>query len=148
MAASIAKYDHLDKLVWGGLDLLSDTIQIRLVGSGYTFSASHTQWDNGANDATDPSFNEVSAGGGYSTNGVTLSGASASNDRVTYDDAYWASLTKTFRYAIGVAVGTFGGVVNPVLFCILPDSTPADTTVGGTDYSLLWDDTDGLFYRP
>ena len=149
MASSITAYTHLWKLVTtGGLDLDTDEIRVRLVTSSYTFSAAHTLWDNGANDATDPSHNESSNGDGYTTGGIELTVASATTSKVDYEDITWASLTKTFRGAIGVAIGTFGGVENPVLFYLLPDTTPADIVSNGSDYSILWNATDGLFYKP
>lgn len=149
MASSITAYDHLWKLVTtGGLDLDTAEIRIRLVTSSYTFSAAHTQWDNGANDATDPSYNEVANGSGYTTGGVQLASPSADNDSIDFADVTWTALTKTFRGAVAVAIGTFGGVTNPVLFYALPDSTPADIVSSGSNYSLIWNATDGLFYRP
>lgn len=148
MAAAIFEYDHLWKLVTtGGLDLDTSTLAVRLVTSGYVFSDSHTQWDNGANDSTDPSYNEASTGNGYTTGGITLSGASADVDKVTYSNVTWSALTKTFRGVVCVAVGTFGGVTNPVLWYMLPDSTPADIVSNGSDYSITWNATDGLFHR-
>ena len=149
MASSITAYTQLWALVTaGGLDLDTDEIRVRLVTSGYTFSAAHTTWDNGADDATDPSFSEASDGNGYTTGGIELAVASATASKVDYDDITWSALTKTFRAAIGVAIGTFGGVVNPVLFYYLPDSTPADIVSSGSDWSIQWDATNGLFYKP
>jgi len=149
MASSITAYDHLWKLLLtGGLDMDTSEIRIRLVTSGYTFSAAHTQWDNGANDATDPSYSEVSTGDGYTTGGIQLTGSVVTNSVIDFSDITWTGLTKTFRAAVGVGVGTFGGVVNPVLFYILLDTAPADIVSTGSDYSLQWNATDGLVYRP
>lgn len=149
MASTITPYDHFWKLVTtGGLDLDTAEIRIRLVTSSYTFSAAHTQWDNGANDATDPSHNEVSNGNGYTTGGNQLANPVVTNSKIDYDDVTWTALTKTFRAAIAVAIGTFGGVTNPVLFYFLPDSTPDDIVSTGSNYSILWNSVDGLFYRP
>jgi hypothetical protein len=148
MASSITAYTHLWKLVTtGGLDLDTDEIRVRLVTSSYTFSAAHTLWDNGANDATDPSYSEATDGNGYTTGGIELTNASATTSKVDFDDITWSALTKTFRVAIGVAIGTFGGVTNPVLFYYLPDSTPADIVSSGSDWSIQWDATNGLFYQ-
>ncbi len=149
MASTITAYDHFWKLVTtGGLDLDAAEIRIRLVTSAYTFNAAHTQWDNGANDSTDPSFNEATTGNGYTTGGIQLVNPVITNSTIDYDDVVWSNLTKTFRYAIAVAVGTYGGVVNPVLFCFLPDSTPADVISTGSNYTIQWNSTDKLFYRP
>lgn len=149
MAATITPYAHLWKLVTtGGLDLDTSTIKIRLVTSNYVFNAAHTLWDNGANDSTDPSYNEVSSGNGYTTGGVTLANPVVTNATIDYDDVTWTALTKTFRAAIAVAVGTFGGVVDPVLFYLLPDSTPADIVSSGSNYTIVWNATDKVFYKP
>jgi len=149
MATTITAYTHLWKLVTtGGLDLDTSEIRIRLVTSSYTFSAAHTLWDNSANDATDPSYNEVANGDGYTTGGVQLANPVVTTSNVDYDDVVWTSLTKTFRGAIGVGIGTFGGVVNPVLFYILLDSTPADVVSSGSNYTIQWNATDKLFYKP
>jgi hypothetical protein len=149
MATTITAYTHLWKLVTtGGLDLDTSEIRIRLVTSSYTFSAAHTLWDNGANDATDPSYNEVAATGNYATGGIQLENPVVTTSNVDYDDVVWSALTATFRAAIGVGIGTFGGVVNPVLFYILLDSTPADIVSTGSNYTISWNGTDKLFYQP
>lgn len=148
MASTIEFYDHAWKLVTNGLNLQTATISVRLVTSSYTFNAAHTLWDNGANDATDPSHNEVATGDGYTTGGITLTGMVADNDHITFDDVTWTALTKTFRHVIGVVNGTVGSLTDPVLFRLLPDSAPADIVSVGSNYSILWNDTDGLFYRP
>ena len=67
----------------GGLDLDPDEIRVRLVTSGYTFSAAHIRWDNGSDDATDPSFSEASNGFGYITGGIDLVVASATASKVS-----------------------------------------------------------------
>lgn len=149
MASSITAYDHLWKLTkTSGLDLDTSPISVRLVTSGYVFSAAHTLWDNGLSDSTNPKYNEVAAGNGYTAGGIVLSGAVATNSKIDYADLTWFNLTKTFRAAVGVANGTFGGLVNPVLFYYLPDSTPADTASIGSNWVILWSDINGLFYRP
>jgi hypothetical protein len=148
MASSITLYDHVWKLVTtGGLDLDTSTLKIRLVTSGYTFSAAHTAWDNGANNSTDPSFNEVANGSGYTTGGATLSSPAATNSNIDYADVTFSALTKTFRAAICVAVGTFGGVVDPLIFYLLCDTSPADIISNGSDYVIAWNETDKLFYK-
>lgn len=148
MATTIEFYDHAWKLITNGVNLQTASISVRLVTSGYTFSAAHTVWDNGANDATDPSFNEASNGSGYSTGGIILTGMTVTNSKISFDDVVWTSLTKTFRHVIGVVNGTVGALTDPLLFRILPDNAPADVISSGSNYSLFWDDTDGLFYRP
>lgn len=148
MASTITAYDHFWKLVTtGGLDLDASPIWVRLVTSGYVFNAAHTLWDNTLTDNTNPKHHEASAGAGYTTGGIQLASPVVTNANIKYNNLTWNSLTKTFRFGIGVAVGTYGGVVNPLLFCFLPDSTPADTISTGSNYTIQWNSTDGLFYR-
>lgn len=142
MATTISLYNHTTKLIMGGLDLNSDTLKLALISSGYTFAASHTQFDNGANDASDPSYNEVANGSGYATGGaalanptLTTAGAVSTFDA---DDVTFAALTKTFRGAVVYAVGTFEGIVNPVLLYVLFDDTPADRVIDNVDYIVKW----------
>ncbi len=149
MASIILPYDHFWSLVTRqGLDMDDAQIRIRLVTSGYTYSDAHTQWDDGTDGASDPSAHEVSSGDGYATGGIQLVNPVGDVDSLSFDDVIWTSLTKTFRAAIGVAIGTYGGVVDPVLFYLLPDSTPADIVSNGSNYEIQWHDTDGLIYRP
>lgn len=148
MAITITAYDHLWKLITtGGLDLDTSTIAIRLVTNSYTFNAAHTQWDNGADNATDPSFNELPTATGYTAGGINLANPVVTNSTIDFNDVTWTSLTATFRHAIAVGVGTFGGVTNPVLFDINLDTT-GDIVSSGSNYSILWNNTDKLFYRP
>lgn len=142
MATTILKYAHTNKLFKNGtLNWEGDIFKIRMITSGYVFSSAHTIWDNGANDSTDPSFNEVSTGGGYLIGGTTIPNCVAYNDRIDADDVYMGALTKTFRGLIVVAQGTHGSLIEPVLFYILPDSTPADTVLLGIDYYVNWSDS-------
>jgi hypothetical protein len=149
MASSITWYDHSWKLITTGLvDLDTDTLKLALVTSSYTPSTSHTIWDPGTNNAADPSHNEVATGSGYTTGGVTLASPVVTNSNIDYNDVVWTSLTKTFRYAICRKVGTVSGLVDPLLFYILLDTTPADIVSNGSNYTIQWNATDKLFYRP
>jgi hypothetical protein len=142
MASTITAYDHLWKLLLtGAVDLDTDTLKVALVTSSYTPSAAHTQW-------SDVSANEVSSGSGYTTGGVALSGVAVTNSTIDYSDVTWTSLTKTFRYAVCYKSGSGGGLTNPVLFYILLDSTPADIVSSGSNYTIQWNNTDKVFYRP
>lgn len=149
MAATITAYDHFWSLVtYGGLDLDAADLRVRLVTSGYTFSSAHTLWDNSANNTTDPSFSELTSTGGYTVGGKQLVTPVKTLSTINYDNLLWTSLTATFRHAICVAVGTYGGVVNPVLFRILPNSDNTDVSVTSTNWGINWNSTDKLFYRP
>lgn len=149
MTAAMYWYDHAWKLInTGGLDLDTSELRIRLVTSSYTFNAAHTQWDNGANDSTDPSYNELTTTGGYTVGGKQLTTPVVTNSNIDYDDLTWTSLTATFRQVICVAIGTFGGVTNPVVWRMLPNSDDTDVISVSTDWSINWNATNKLFYKP
>lgn len=142
MASTITAYDKLwQLLLTGGIDLDTDTIKVALVTSSYTPSTAHDEW-------ADVSANEVSTGSGYTPGGVTLANPVKTNSTIDYDDVTWTSLTKTFRYAVCYKSGSGGGLTNPLLFYILLDSTPADIVSSGSNYTIQWNATDKLFYRP
>jgi hypothetical protein len=142
MATTITAYDHLWKLLaTGGIDLDTDTLKIALVTSGYTPNTAHDEW-------ADVSANEVAAGSGYTTGGITLATPVVTNSNIDYDDVTWTSLTKTFRYAVIYKSGSGGGLTNPLLCYLLLDSTPADIVSTGSNYTMQWNSTNKLFYRP
>lgn len=142
MATTITAYDTLWKLLaTGGIDLDTDTLKLALVTSSYTPSTAHDEW-------ADVSANEVATGNGYTTGGVSLSGVAVTNSNIDYSDVTWNSLTKTFRYAVCYKSGSGGGLTNPLLFYILLDSTPADIVSSGSNYTIVWNSTDKVFYRP
>lgn len=142
MASSIIAYDHLWKLqMIGAVPHGTATLKMALVTSSYTPSTAHDEW-------ADVSANEVSNGSGYTTGGVTLTGATVTNSSIDYADPAWTALTKTFRYAVCYMSGSAAGLTNPLLFYILLDTTPADIVSSGSNYSITINATDKLFYRP
>lgn len=142
MAASITAYDNLWKLLLtGGIDLDTDTIKLALVTSSYTPSTAHDEW-------ADVSAYEVSNGSGYTTGGLTLASPVVTASNIDYNDAVFTSLTKTFRYAVSYKSGSGGGLTNPLLFYILLDTTPADIVSSGSNYTIAWNSTNKLFYKP
>lgn len=141
MAASITAYDNLWKLLLtGGIDLDTDTLKLALVTSSYTPSTAHDEW-------ADVSAHEVANGSGYTTGGATLAGPVVTTATVDFNDVTWTSLTKTFRYAVCYKSGSGGGLTNPLLFYILLDTTPADIVSTSSDYTVIWNATDKVFYR-
>lgn len=137
MATTFTKYTHTHKCLSDGtIDWDTDTIKVALVTSSYTFSAAHTIW-------ADASANEVATGDGYTTGGATLT-TSLDNTKLDAVDITFTALTKTFRGAVVYKEGTANTLVNPVIGYILFDDTPADITVSGIDFNLLWN-ASGLF---
>lgn len=98
------------------------------------------------NDATNEVYadlaNELSTGGGYTSGGITLSGASLTQTTGTVTFTFTAPVwtasgsgIPAWRYAYVRAVGTINGKVDPIVGHFLADTTPADepaTTAGNT----------------
>jgi hypothetical protein len=122
----------------GTIDLDEPNIYIALVKEDYIFSAAHTIWDNGADDATDPSYNEVASGDGYTTGGEQLGSLSVNSTRFDAADVTWSSLTKTFKYGIVYVNATVNTIVKPLICCILFDDTPASISIAGYDFTVQW----------
>lgn len=90
----------------------------------------------------DVSSAELVNGNGYSTGGATLSGSSVTYTGKTTkwdaSDVVWSTLSKTFRWAWIYKSGTVGSVVNPLIAYMLLDDTPADVTISGVDFTLIF----------
>jgi hypothetical protein len=121
-------------------DIVGATIKLALVSSAYTpniTTAGHALW-------ADVSANEIANGQGYTTGGVTLTGAAAT--AAAGSNGYFlagappvwtASGTgiPAHRYYVMYLLGTVWGQVNPLIGYFLGDATPADiplTTAGNT----------------
>ena len=113
-------------------------LRLALVSSAYTPDATntgHSLWSS-------VSANEVSATGGYTTGGLTLSSVStatttngwkisSANPSITAS----GGSVPAWRYGVIYYNGTLWGMVNPLIGYFLGDSTPADipaTTTGNT----------------
>ena len=135
MATTISKYNTATKMIMGGIDLDSATLKLALVSSIYAFNAAHTTW-------AEVSANEVADGYGYTTGGAVLGAPTLTEVAgvCTFDaeDVSFTTLTKTFRAGVVYAEGTFDTVVNPVLFYVLFDSTPADLVISGITFVVRW----------
>lgn len=128
--AAVTKYAHTPRRFSDGtLDWDTDTFKCALVTSSYTPSAAHTQW-------ADASTNEVTTGSGYTTGGVTLAGATATNTMLDCNDPSWTALSKTFRYAVFYKSGTANGLTNP-LVCYVDFGS--NITATGTDFVITID---------
>jgi hypothetical protein len=90
-----------------------DTLKLMLVDTGYTFDADHDVVDNGANNGTDPSFNEIVAtnytggfaGAGRKTTTTTLV-ANKTDNRLDWalNDLTWTALGGGTNDTIGFAL--------------------------------------------
>lgn len=149
MSSTITPYTHYWELIHtAGIDLSSATIKVALISSSYTFSAAHTIFDPGTDDAADPSYNEVASGSGYTTGGITLASGASYPAYIDFDNPIWTSLTKDFRYGIFYFSGSVGGLTDPLIACALFDVTPADISVVASDWAIVFDSLKGLFYNP
>ncbi len=149
MASSITWYDHAWQLIaTKRVGLSIDTLKIALVTSSYTPNIAHTVWDPGTNNAADPSFNEVAAGSGYTAGGMTLASYVVTNSNIDCADPALTALTKTFRYGVCYANLTTCALTDPLLFYILFDTSTADIVMSGSNFSIVINATDKLFYRP
>ncbi len=143
MASSLTFYNKFRKYIQDGtLDLDTNTIKLMLVTSAYTFDANHNVLAD-VKASPDPEVVAVaSPSNGYTTGGETLANAavtySGAVSKFDADDVTWTLLTATFRYGILYASGTLNGVVNPLIACILFDTTPADITISGINYVVQW----------
>jgi len=107
--------------------------------------------------ATDPAVTESQAfvsveletGNGYTVGGEALANVSVTEvsgpaGKYDADDVTWSALTATFRSGLLYIDGTVDGVVDPLIAYILFDTTPADITVSGVDWTVQWS-ANGIF---
>jgi len=95
------------------IDMVNDTLKFMLVNDSYTFDTDHTVIDNGADDSTDPSYNEITAtnytggygGAGRKTATVTRT-INTTNDRIDYsfDSETWSSLGGASNDTVAAAI--------------------------------------------
>ena len=142
MATSITMYSNGNLNSLKALDLSvggTTNFKVGLVTSAYTpVKTTDTVWANA-------SGSEIS-NGGYTAGGLglqnpTLTLTGSTSTFTTATNAVWTASGGSLiaRYAIIYAVGTFNALVNPLLFYILMDTTPADVTVtNGNTLTLAW----------
>lgn len=145
MASSFTLYSSFRKYAMDGtIDLDTDEIYLMLVTSAYTFDAAHTVLAD-VNASPDPEVVAVaSPSNGYETGGKILTGQAvtynASAGKFDANDVLFSALTATFRRGILYAKKTISSpsIVNPLIGCILYDTTPADIVVSGIDWTNQW----------
>ncbi len=147
MATTFTLYNCFKKyLLNGTIDLDTDTIKVALVTSSYTPAVTHDVLAD-VMASPDPEVVAVAS----PSNGYTDGGAALANAAVTFtdspsvgkfdaDDLTWSALTATFRYGIVYAEKSVGSpaIVNPLIGYILFDTTPADVTITGIDFTIQW----------
>jgi hypothetical protein len=135
MAIINTPYTQTLKILCGAGDWLADDVRLALLESGYTFNAAHTMFDNGANDATDPSHHELTTGEGYTAGGAALS-TSVANNKLDAAPVTFTALNKTFRQGIIYINATIDTIAKPLLLHILFDNAPADITIPGINFVI------------
>lgn len=84
--------------------------------------------------------NELATGGGYTAGGLTLAGKTTAYDATTNEtrldanDALWAAMTNTFRYAVVACTTPGSAATNPLLGWV----DLGATTITGTDFTIVW----------
>lgn len=143
-------YNNAAKLICDGtLDLVTTTLKLMLVTPSYTYDPDHTVIDNGGNDATDPSYNEISATnytGGYGGGGrktVTITGQvnnTLNRAEFAIADPTWTSLGGALNSTIGGAILVYETVDDPTSKLIAYfelTSTPTNGSSVTIDFNTL-----------
>lgn len=138
-------------ILTGSIDMDSNTLKIMLVDTGYTYDPDHQVVDNGANDATDPSFNEIVAtnytggynGAGRKTATLTVSKQDANNRAIiTIGDLTWSALGGATNDTVGGAI-LIKEITNDASSRLIAFFDFTDTPTNGGDFTLDFDGTNG-----
>jgi hypothetical protein len=141
----------LADILTGSIDMDSNTLKIMLVDASYTYDPDHQVVDNGANDATDPSFNEIVAtnytggfaGAGRKTATLTVSKQDANNRAViTIGDLTWTALGGATNDTVGGAI-LIKEITNDTSSRVIAFFDLTDTPTNGGDFTLDFDGTNG-----
>jgi hypothetical protein len=92
---------------------------------------------------------ELPDGDGYTVGGEALASLAISEisgpaGKLDAADVTWSALTAVFRAGLLYIDGEIGGVTDPLIAYILFDTTPADITVSGVDWTVQWS-ANGIF---
>lgn len=132
MSAVITPYTHAGKILLSYDGWTNGYAKIALVTSAYTFNSAHTAY-------SDFSANEVTAGNGYLTGGVSISGT-VSDTAINASTVIFDTISKSFRYGIVYIDNTVLGIVKPLLFHILFNDTAGGTDIVTTEsnFNIQW----------
>jgi len=135
----------------GGIDLDTTTLKLMLVDAGYAYDPDHAVVDNGANNGTDPSFNEVVAtgytggfnGAGRKTVTVTVVEDTANNRVVVrLADTTWTALGGATNDTVAAAI-LIREVTDDTQSILIAYLDFTDFTTNGSDVTLDFDGTAG-----
>lgn len=132
MAVTISPYNHTASRFASGANAASDTYRLKLLTAA-TFNAAHTTL--AATGGT-----ETTAGTGYTTGGVSLSGVTVTT--ITTNDAKFDADDVTLTASGGTIDASYGILFNdsdtddpPVAFI---DFGGAESAADGTDFVVVW----------
>lgn len=138
-------YNRAAKLIAdGGLDLLSETIKVLLVGGGYTPDRDHDFVDaGGANDVVDHELNGTGYTGGYAGSGRRTLGSKTiteddTNDRGVFDAADPSSWTGMNAGTIAAIVVFRNGSADDTTSLLIAYLDPSDLVTNGSDVALIF----------
>jgi hypothetical protein len=146
MAVINTPYAHTLKILCGAGDWLANDVKLALLDSDYVFNAAHTEFDNGEEDATDPSYHELADGDGYTAGGELLDTSIENNKLIADPFDFLFTEATVFRQGVVYIDGTVDTVAKPLLFHILFDDTDGGTDVSwpaDVDFPVIWSD-DGV----
>jgi len=135
----------LRECIDGTIDLDTDTLKLMLVNASYAFDADHEVVDNAADDATDPSFNEITAtnytagwgGAGRKTPTITMQENDTQNRvEAALDDQTWSSIGGATNDTIHGALLVKEGGSDDTTSRLIAFFDITDKTTNGTDFLL------------
>ena len=136
----------LRECVDGTIDLDTDSdLRLMLVDDNYTYDADHEVVDNGGDDATDPSFNEITAtnytgghqGAGRKQPTITLQENDTDNRvDIALSDQTWTSLGGATNDTIGGAILMKDGSADDTTARVIAFFDVSDTATNGSDVTL------------
>ena len=122
------------------ISIAAQPIQVVLLTSTYTFSASHNVYG----DLT----NELSTTGGYTSGGAAIGSMSYTQSstvsNLTGNNVVWTASgggIAAFRYAVGYINATVNSIVKPLCFCIDNNGSDVPATTAPNTLSVVWNGT-------
>ncbi len=136
----------------GLIDLDNDTLAVMLVDENYTYDPDHDVVDNGGNDATDPSFNELQGvtnyvdgfGGGGRKMPVLTGTKDAGNNRAKWDltNITWTAIGGGGEGNVSAAI-LIKEITNDAASRLIAFFDLTTTPVNGGDLTADYDANDG-----
>ena len=126
-------------LLRGQINLETATLKMALIANTYSLNLAHQQF-------SDLSTHELPTANGYTAGGIAIANRAISGDllselvSLSADNPTWtATGTLTACFQVLYAVGTFGGIVNPLISIAYKKDgeTYIDYSATGTEFTLI-----------